>query len=75
MKLIDKYNMQKSLITTYKFIEIYSDGCLQINYLISDISKQTKKLIIYKKDHKLFQKLSKNKASVKKTNNYRNKIF
>lgn len=67
--------MQKSLIITYKFIEIYSDGCLQTNYLISDISKQFKKIIIHKKDHKLFQKLSKNKSLVKKTNDYRNKIF
>ena len=75
MKLIDKYKMQKSLKVAYKFIEIYSDGCLQTNYLISDISKQSKKLIIHKKDHKLFQKLSKNNSLVKKTNNYRNKIF
>jgi hypothetical protein len=67
--------MHKSLITTHKFIEIYSDGCVQTNYLTPDISKQPKKLIIYKKDHKLFQKLSKNKSLVKKTNNYRNKIF
>ena len=41
--------MQKSLKVAYKFIEIYSDGCLQTNYLISDISKQSKKLIIHKK--------------------------
>ena len=67
--------MRRSLIITSKFIEIYSDGCLQTNYSISDVSKQPKKLIIHKKDHKLFQKISKNKLSVKKTNNYRNKIF
>ena len=67
--------MRKSLIITYKFIEIYSDGCLQTNYLITDISKQSKKIIIHKKDHKLFQKFSKNKSLVTKTNNYRNKVF
>ena len=67
--------MYKSLITTYKFIEVYSDGCLHVNYSTLDISKRTKKLIINKKDRKLFQKLSKNRSSVRKTNNYRNKIF
>jgi len=66
--------MYKSFIILYKYIDIYSDGCLNINYFKSNL-RSNKKLIIYKKDHKLFKKLSKNKSLIKKINNYRNKIF
>ena len=67
--------MYKSLIIYHKFISIYSDGCLCIDNLPSNIFKSKKKLTVYKKDYKLFQKLSKNTLNKKKKNNYRNKIF
>jgi len=66
--------MYKSFIIFYKYIDIYSDGSVSISYLNLN-QKKNKKLTIYKKDHKLFQKLSKNTSLLKKTNNYRNKIF
>jgi len=65
--------MYTSFSTSYKYISVYSDGCLTLNY--TNISKHNKKLFIYKKDHKLLKKLLKNKSSIKKTNKYRNKIF
>jgi len=67
--------MKKSLKIWYKFIEIYSDGCLLINQSKLNIVISRKKIIKYKKDYKILQKISKNISSIKKTNNYRNKIF
>jgi len=67
--------MNKSFKTCYKFIEIYSDGCLLINQSKLNIVTLNKKIIKYKKDYKILQKISKNISSIKKTNNYRNKIF
>lgn len=66
--------MYKSLVLNYKFIEIYSDGCLQINR-INLMHLNFKKLKLNKKDYKTFQKLHKNKLLIKTSNNYINKIF
>ena len=65
--------MKKSIKTNYKSVEIYSDGCL--DFKIFNILKVNKKIFSYKKDYKLFQKLLKKKLSVRKKNNYRNKIL
>lgn len=67
--------MNKSFKTFYKYIEIYSDGCLIINHSNLTTLNRSKKLIKHKKDYKLLQKMSKNTSLIKKTNNYRNKIF
>jgi len=67
--------MKKSFKICYKFIEIYSDGCLLINQSKLNVVTLSKKIIKYKKDYKILQKISKNISSIKKTNNYRNKIF
>jgi len=67
--------MFKSVIRVYKFLKIYSDGCINISYKTSNILKLDKKIIFWKKDHKLFFKLLKDKSSIKKENNYRNKVF
>ena len=72
VKLTDKF-MKKSIKINYKSVEIYSDGCL--HFKILNILKVNKKIFLHKKDYKLFQKLLKKKLSVKKKNNYRNKIL
>ena len=65
--------MHSSALIEYKYLSVYSDGCLNFNAI--NISKYNKKIFIYKKDHKLFKKLLKNTSLIKKTNKYRNKIF
>lgn len=66
--------MYRSLLVNYKFIEIYSDGCLQINNKnLNNLDR--KKVFLFKKDYKLFKMLYKKKLFVKKINNYRTKIF
>lgn len=68
--------MQKSFILTYKFIQIYSDGCLQLSNKFLNFLKHDKKLILYKKDYKSLQKISSsNNLLINKTNYYKKKIF